>query len=246
MAPGLPCQSSSAATNAARSTSEAPVILAVYSSWPGIDDNEFAARRREEAVGNIGALFAAFGRESVQQQREVEISLCAKFAQVGRQRVELILEDLLRFEQQPIAIGCGPRRPQGSVIAQHACCCRSAANSSVMERACTFIEIAFLFFPLRRCTIAVCAGSMPITISRFRDGIDGRCSGFGEAEPRRQLFNVSGKRSSSTDERQLALDDRPCCKYSGTTRSLTMDVEPDELGQFESGNTRILPALASM
>jgi len=67
-----------------------------------IDDDEFAARRGEEAVGNVDGYFLlAFGGEAVQQQRKIELAaLGAELARVAFERVKLILEQLLRFVQQ--------------------------------------------------------------------------------------------------------------------------------------------------
>ena len=53
---------------------------------PGrIDDDELAARRREEAIGNVDRdVLLALGRQSVQQQREIErVALRAELAGIG-------------------------------------------------------------------------------------------------------------------------------------------------------------------
>ena len=64
-----------------------------------VDDDEYPPRGREEAIGDVdGDVLLAFGRQSVQQQRKVELlALGAEFARIGDQRVELIVEELLRF-----------------------------------------------------------------------------------------------------------------------------------------------------
>ena len=65
-------------------------------------DDEFAPRRREEAVGHVdGDVLLALGGEAVEQQRIVEIlALRAVFVRIGGQCFELISEQLLQFIKQ--------------------------------------------------------------------------------------------------------------------------------------------------
>ena len=67
-----------------------------------IDDDELAPCRGEEAIGNVdGDFLLALGGQAVQQQGKVEfVALRAEPARVAGERVELILEQLLRFIEQ--------------------------------------------------------------------------------------------------------------------------------------------------
>ena len=68
-----------------------------------IGNDEAALGGGEEAVGDVdGDALLPLGLQSVDQQREVDVlALRAVALRIGFQRVQLVLEDLLRFEEQP-------------------------------------------------------------------------------------------------------------------------------------------------
>ena len=79
-------------------------MLRVYCSWPGrVGDDELALVGGEEAVGDVDRdALLALGGEAVDEQREVDVAaLRADLLRVGLERGELVLEQHLRFVQQP-------------------------------------------------------------------------------------------------------------------------------------------------
>ena len=90
-----------------------------------IGDDEFAARRREIAIGNVdGDLLLALGLEAVDQEREVELAVAARALRVALGAFQLILVDLRRIEEQPadqralavIDAAAGEKAQQGAVL----------------------------------------------------------------------------------------------------------------------------------
>ena len=66
-----------------------------------VGDDELALRRREVAVGDVdGDALLALGPQAVGEQREVHLFLAAQ-ARGVLERVERVLEDLLRVVEQP-------------------------------------------------------------------------------------------------------------------------------------------------
>jgi hypothetical protein len=68
-----------------------------------VRDDERAPLGREEAVGDVDRdPLLALGPEAVQEQREVEAAvLGADAARVGLERLQVVVEELLRVEEQP-------------------------------------------------------------------------------------------------------------------------------------------------
>src|SRR5207344_3113303 len=90
-----------------------------------IGDDEFAARRREIAIGNVdGDLLLALGLEAVDQEREVELTVAARALRVALGAFQLILVDLRRVKEQPadqralavIDAAAGEKAQQGAVL----------------------------------------------------------------------------------------------------------------------------------
>ena len=68
----------------------------------GVGDDELAVLGREEPVGDVDRdALLAFGRQTVEEEREVEVAaLRADLGRVGLERGEVILEHEMRLVQQ--------------------------------------------------------------------------------------------------------------------------------------------------
>ena len=131
---------------------------------PGrVGDDELAPLGGEEAVGDVdGDALLALGRQPVDQQREIELlALGAEPARVALERRELIVEQRLRFVQQPadqralavIDAAAGDEAQQ--LLARLWAASQRSMSAGGQPAARRSSEIAFLLLLLHRCGAVV-------------------------------------------------------------------------------------------